>query len=95
MLSEAEFSKLLLQRSGSIKGALLDQAIASLSLPPVPACLCAEWEWAPQSFSAGVGNWVADEVLYQAGVHPETACSRMTTAQVNPAHAVLTPPSGG
>jgi formamidopyrimidine-DNA glycosylase len=23
-----------------------------------------------QSFSAGVGNWVADEVLYQAKVHP-------------------------
>jgi formamidopyrimidine-DNA glycosylase len=26
---------------------------------------------AAQSFSAGVGNWVADEVLYQARVHPE------------------------
>ncbi|ODQ50368.1 hypothetical protein SAICODRAFT_97143 [Saitoella complicata NRRL Y-17804] len=24
-----------------------------------------------QAFSAGVGNWVADEVLYQAGIHPE------------------------
>ena len=25
-----------------------------------------------QSFAAGVGNWVADEVLYQSNIHPET-----------------------
>lgn len=29
-----------------------------------------------QSFLAGIGNWVADEVLYQARIHPEqVACS--------------------
>ena len=25
----------------------------------------------------GVGNWVADEVLYQAGIHPSTPCNRL------------------
>lgn len=24
-----------------------------------------------QSFSAGIGNWIADEVLFHAGIHPE------------------------
>lgn len=35
-----------------------------------------------QSFSAGVGNWVADEVLYHAGVHPEQRCRTLSEEQV-------------
>lgn len=35
-----------------------------------------------QSFSAGVGNWVADEVLYHARVHPEQRCNTLSEEQV-------------
>lgn len=42
------------------------------SLPPIPA----------QSFLAGVGNWVADEVLYQARIHPEQRADALTEEQV-------------
>lgn len=35
-----------------------------------------------QSFSAGVGNWVADEVLYHARVHPEQRCRTLSEEQV-------------
>jgi formamidopyrimidine-DNA glycosylase len=31
-----------------------------------------------QGFSAGVGNWIADEVLYQAGVDPRRRASDLT-----------------
>lgn len=31
-----------------------------------------------QSFSAGVGNWVADEVLYQAHIHPAQYTNTLT-----------------
>ncbi|KXN87563.1 Formamidopyrimidine-DNA glycosylase, partial [Leucoagaricus sp. SymC.cos] len=34
-----------------------------------------------QSFSAGIGNWVADEVLYHARIHPEQRCSTLTEEQ--------------
>ena len=39
-----------------------------------------------QSFCAGVGNWIADEVLYQSRVHPETAVSfsRITRQSFQP-----------
>ncbi|THH30183.1 hypothetical protein EUX98_g4001 [Antrodiella citrinella] len=30
-----------------------------------------------QSFSAGVGNWVADEILYHARIHPERRCNTL------------------
>ncbi|KAH9927474.1 uncharacterized protein BXZ73DRAFT_48770, partial [Epithele typhae] len=39
-----------------------------------------------QSFSAGVGNWVADEILYHARVHPEERCNVLTEAQVQALH---------
>jgi len=39
-----------------------------------------------QSFSAGVGNYVADEILYQARVHPEQRCNRMTESQLAALH---------
>ncbi|KZP00715.1 hypothetical protein CALVIDRAFT_457637, partial [Calocera viscosa TUFC12733] len=35
-----------------------------------------------QSFSAGVGNWVADEVLFQARVHPERRASGLGEEEV-------------
>ncbi|KAK0481594.1 AtMMH-1 [Armillaria novae-zelandiae] len=35
-----------------------------------------------QSFSAGVGNWVADEILYHSRVHPEQRCNTLTEEQV-------------
>lgn len=34
-----------------------------------------------QSFAAGVGNWVADEVLYQAGLDPRRAVPSLTPAE--------------
>lgn len=39
-----------------------------------------------QSFSAGVGNWVADEILYHAHVHPETRCNGLTEEQIAKLH---------
>jgi formamidopyrimidine-DNA glycosylase len=35
-----------------------------------------------QSFSAGVGNWVADEVLYQARIDPRRRAHSLTPAEV-------------
>ncbi|CAL1696716.1 unnamed protein product [Somion occarium] len=39
-----------------------------------------------QSFSAGVGNWVADEILYHAGVHPERRCNTLAPFEVQKLH---------
>ncbi|KAJ3724259.1 hypothetical protein DFJ43DRAFT_1003129 [Lentinula guzmanii] len=39
-----------------------------------------------QSFSAGVGNWVADEILYHARVHPQQRCNTLTTTQIGDLH---------
>ncbi|KAE9409351.1 AtMMH-1 [Gymnopus androsaceus JB14] len=39
-----------------------------------------------QSFSAGVGNWVADEILYHAHVHPEQRCNTLTPGQIEDLH---------
>ena len=36
-----------------------------------------------QSFSAGVGNWVADEVLYQAMVHPGQYANTLTEKELS------------
>ena len=44
---------------------------------------------APQAFSAGVGNWVADEVLYQARIHPEQKASTLGEEQAGALHAQL------
>ena len=38
---------------------------------------------------SGVGNWVADEVLFQAGIHPDSVCSSLSTAQAERLHASL------
>ncbi|KIJ45719.1 hypothetical protein M422DRAFT_227469 [Sphaerobolus stellatus SS14] len=39
-----------------------------------------------QSFSAGVGNWVADEILYQSRVHPEQRANEITDDQMKALH---------
>ena len=35
-----------------------------------------------QSFSAGVGNWIADEILYQAGVAPHRRANELTPEEI-------------
>ncbi len=35
-----------------------------------------------QSFAAGVGNWIADEVLYQAGLAPQRRANTLTDAEL-------------
>lgn len=42
-----------------------------------------------QEFTPGVGNWVADEVLYQARLHPEQTVGAMGPGQVEALHAAL------
>ena len=42
-----------------------------------------------QKFSAGVGNYIADEVLYQARLHPEVRCCDLTDGQVERVRAAL------
>ena len=39
-----------------------------------------------QGFSAGVGNWVADEILYQAQIHPEQKAASLDEAQCAALH---------
>ena len=39
-----------------------------------------------QSFSAGVGNWVADEILHQARIHPEQKANSLVEDQVAALH---------
>ncbi len=42
-----------------------------------------------QSVTAGVGNWIADEVLYQAKIHPTRPASALTTEEVKHLHATI------
>ena len=35
-----------------------------------------------QSFAAGIGNWIADEVLYQAGIAPKRRANTLTAAEM-------------
>ncbi|KAI0069912.1 S13-like H2TH domain-containing protein, partial [Panus rudis PR-1116 ss-1] len=39
-----------------------------------------------QSFSAGVGNWVADEILYHSRIHPERRCNTLTDKELKALH---------
>ncbi|KAH0838616.1 hypothetical protein J3R83DRAFT_6938 [Lanmaoa asiatica] len=39
-----------------------------------------------QSFSAGIGNYLADEILYQAQVHPEQRCNTLDESQTLALH---------
>ncbi|KAJ1567470.1 hypothetical protein HK405_005852 [Cladochytrium tenue] len=42
-----------------------------------------------QSFIAGIGNWIADEVLYQAHIHPQENTALMTDAELSRLHASI------
>lgn len=42
-----------------------------------------------QANLSGVGNWVADEVLYQARVHPEQYCNTFQDKQIKQLHDAL------
>lgn len=35
-----------------------------------------------QSYMAGIGNWMADEILYQARIHPQQVASTLNEEQV-------------
>lgn len=35
-----------------------------------------------QSVVAGLGNWIVDEVLYQAGIHPEKRADQLTETEI-------------
>jgi formamidopyrimidine-DNA glycosylase len=35
-----------------------------------------------QSFAAGVGNWIADEILYQAGIDPRARVADLSDADL-------------
>ena len=37
----------------------------------------------------GVGNWIADEILYQTGIHPATKCSALETSQATQLHQCI------
>ena len=43
-----------------------------------------------QSFAAGVGNWIADEVLYQAGIDPRRRASSLTDSEARRVRTRLT-----
>ena len=58
-------------------------ALLGASAAPIKAQLL------DQSRIAGVGNWVADEVLYQAAIHPETAANALTAADYGRLHDAL------
>jgi len=42
-----------------------------------------------QGFSAGVGNWIADEVLYQAAIDPRRRAGTLTEAEIGRLHAAI------
>lgn len=63
---------------------------ALLELPPLPGFIASIRSRAvpikalllDQSFLAGVGNWIADEVLYQSALHPATISSALTDEEI-------------
>ena len=42
-----------------------------------------------QAFSAGVGNWVADEILYQAKLYPEVKANSLTEDEIKELHKAV------
>ncbi|GAB3778991.1 formamidopyrimidine-DNA glycosylase [Spirosoma horti] len=42
-----------------------------------------------QSVVAGLGNWIVDEVLFQAFIHPEQRADTLTDAQMSALHAAI------
>ena len=58
-------------------------ALLGKRAPPIKALLL------DQSFLAGIGNWIADEVLYQARVHPESAACALDGGAVARLHTAI------
>ena len=48
-----------------------------------------------QSFAAGIGNWIADEVLYQAGIAPKRRASTLSAAEAGRLRARIRSVIGG
>jgi formamidopyrimidine-DNA glycosylase len=42
-----------------------------------------------QSTVAGIGNWIVDEVLYQAKIHPERIAATLTDDEIERLHAAM------
>lgn len=42
-----------------------------------------------QSICAGVGNWIADESLYQAGIDPRRECADLSKKDINTLHTKI------
>ncbi|UYZ59844.1 DNA-formamidopyrimidine glycosylase [Hymenobacter latericus] len=42
-----------------------------------------------QRLTAGLGNWIVDEVLFQAGIHPERVAASLSHAEVTRLHAAI------
>ncbi|KUG08691.1 DNA-formamidopyrimidine glycosylase [Solirubrum puertoriconensis] len=42
-----------------------------------------------QRLTAGLGNWIVDEVLFQASIHPERVASSLTPDEVGRLHAAI------
>lgn len=42
-----------------------------------------------QTFISGIGNWVGDEVLFQARLHPEQYCDTFSDDQIQKLHAAI------
>src|SRR5205823_14389049 len=42
-----------------------------------------------QQFSAGIGNWIADEVLFQSHIHPNQHANTLSQEQINMLHEKL------
>jgi formamidopyrimidine-DNA glycosylase len=42
-----------------------------------------------QSLTAGLGNWIVDEVLFQAKIHPERAGTSLAVAETEALHAAI------
>ena len=59
------------------------RALARARGAPVKALLL------DQSFAAGVGNWIADEVLYQAGIAPRRSARSLSDAELDRLRARL------
>lgn len=91
MPSLLDFAAAIRKQRRAVKAVLLDQVWGDS-----PCVSVASWQCqgscrmlrairvCMQSFSAGVGNWVADEVLFQARVHPEQPANSLTAEQVGP-----------
>jgi formamidopyrimidine-DNA glycosylase len=68
--------------TGMMPLAEFELALAVRSLP-IKALLL------DQAILAGIGNWIADEVLYQSGIHPETAAHALSLTQAAALHAQI------